>query len=425
MLRRVLGVVLVLSFLVSVVSAAADERLSASERVAYLAKPAVVRIFDGYVATARYEGLFSKTDVPFEMIGAGSGAFIDPNGFIATNAHVVEIGREGKDDVIKELYAKYAATVAKIRESNPFYSSYLLVDDTESQFNKSLRIEPIHKVVLQTGETFDFEIKAYGTPVVGKDVAIIKINAKNMPSLQLADSDKVRMQQHITVLGYPAAADSDRFDKLSALEPSITDGRVSAEKRLESGTEVFQIDASTTHGNSGGPVVNDDGEIVGLLTFRGDTVQGQEVQGFNFLMPSNVVKEFVGQTEAKNTASSNDVAYRQGLNLYFDGKYRSALAKFEKLRGNKQYPAVASLLNECAAKKDLEPNGLSTALFYAFGAFLLIVASIGAGAVMTSLRISRKSSQQQSTTVQTAVPETVPLDQEALPGPFPTQPLAC
>jgi len=93
---------------------------------------------------------------------------------------------------------------------------------------------------------------------------------------------------------------------------------------------VLQISASATHGNSGGPVLNDAGEVVGLETFRGNTVFGQEVQGFNFVVAANTAKEFLqGVT---NELGPVDKAYREGLEFYWAQQFKSAISKFEEVK---------------------------------------------------------------------------------------------
>nr|WP_295974751.1 trypsin-like peptidase domain-containing protein [uncultured Bacillus sp.] len=157
------------------------------------------------------------------------------------------------------------------------------------------------------------------------------MEGKDLPTLKLGNSDTVENQNNIWVIGYPAAAESDLFSTDSLLESSMNGGQVSsASKTLEQGgSPVIQINAAATHGNSGGPVINEKGDIIGLLTFRGDTVNGQEVQGFNFAVPVNTVKEFVNQAGAKNKSGRADKLYREGLELYWGGYYKDALEKFE------------------------------------------------------------------------------------------------
>ena len=94
----------------------------------------------------------------------------------------------------------------------------------------------------------------------------------------------------------------------------------------------MQTSTAATHGNSGGPVLNDANEVVGLLTFRGDTVNGQEVSGFSFIVPSNTVMEYVKSAGATNEPGATDTAYHEGLDLYWQQYYSSAIPKFEEVK---------------------------------------------------------------------------------------------
>jgi hypothetical protein len=198
----------------------------------------------------------------------------------------------------------------------------------------------IHHVVIPDGTALPFEIKQYGAPTgegndQGKDVAVIKIEVKNAPVLKLADSDKVQLQDHVTVIGYPGAADtfnSGLLSSKSSLQATINDGKISAKKTASSGAPILQTSTAATHGNSGGPVLNDANEVIGLLTFRGDTVNGQEVSGFSFIVPSNTVMEYVKSAGATNDLGPTDNFYREGLNYYWDQYYSSAIPKFEEVK---------------------------------------------------------------------------------------------
>jgi len=101
--------------------------------------------------------------------------------------------------------------------------------------------------------------------------------------------------QPIFILGYPGVVlYHELLDKRSAVEPSVTNGRVSSLKQDSRGAPVIQTDAAASWGNSGGPAVNERGEGIGILTFISLTPdQTQPIQGFNFLVPANVVKEFL------------------------------------------------------------------------------------------------------------------------------------
>ena len=258
--------------------------------------------------------------------GSGSGAIINSDGYIVTNAHVVESSQMEEVDLATAGLEQLASIVADY-----YQEDYEIAYEYLWTFTQYTKVTRVLKVILPGGDVLDGEVKSYGAPINdGKDVAVLKIEGKNLPTLTLGDSETIEDQNNIWVIGYPAAADSDLLSPDSSLESSMNAGQISAtSKKTEQGSPVIQINAASTHGNSGGPVINDKGEIIGLLTFRGDTVNGQEVQGFNFAVPVNTVKEFVNQAGAKNTSSRTDKLYKEGLMLYWGGYYKNALEKFE------------------------------------------------------------------------------------------------
>ena len=311
--------------------------VSEGERLAMYAKPAVVRIVDGAAGQIWFQppGYQGQT-FNVSAIGLGSGFFISSNGYIATNAHVVTTTHDGEEKAKQALIWQLVQQIARQIGKDPQSLNVNFIIQ-HSQF-QSLQL--FHHVIIPDGSSFPFEIKQYGAPTgegndQGKDVAIIKIEVKNAPVLKLADSDRVQLQDHVTVIGYPGAADtfnSGLLSSKSAFEATINDGKISARKQASSGAPILQTSTSATHGNSGGPVLSDSNEVIGLLTFRGDTVNGQEVSGFSFVVPSNTVMEYVKSAGAANTEGPTDTLYREGLGYYWDQYYSLAIPKFEEVK---------------------------------------------------------------------------------------------
>jgi S1-C subfamily serine protease len=313
--------------------------VSEGERLAMYSKPAVVRIIDGIAGQYEFHGQTETLTFPVSYIGLGSGFFISSGGYIATNAHVVSTTHDGEDKAKQLLFADLVVKLARHYNRDP----NSLDSNTIGAIRNSSRLtgyKIYHHVIIPDGSVFPFEIKQYGAPTgesndQGKDVAIIKIEVKNAPVLVLGDSDKLKLQDHVTVLGYPGAADTfntGTLDSKSQLEASITDGKLSARKASSSGAPILQVSAAATHGNSGGPCINDQGEVVGLLTFRGDTVNGQEVTGFSFVVASDTVKEYVKSAGAANELGAIDKDYREGLDLYWNSQYSKAIPKFQEVK---------------------------------------------------------------------------------------------
>ena len=311
--------------------------VSDGERLAMYSKPAVVRIIDGamgriYFQPPGYQG--QAYDV--SAIALGSGFFISPNGYIATTAHVVSFTKDGEEKAKQALFWQMVQQIGQQIGKDPRSLNANFINE-HSQLQS---FQLVHHVIIPDGSNFPFEIKQYGAPTgegndQGKDVAVIKIEVKNAPILKMADSEKVQLQDHVTVIGYPGAADtfnSGLLNSKSALEATINDGKISAKKQATSGAPILQTSTPATHGNSGGPVINDKNEVIGLLTFRGDTINGQEVSGFSFIVPSNTVMEYVKSAGATNDVGPTDTAFREGLDAYWNEYYSTAIPKFEEVK---------------------------------------------------------------------------------------------
>lgn len=307
--------------------------ISQAQKLSEFSKPAVVRIVDYAIVEWQFNDYFPEVETILQQLnyqtiigGSGSGAIISSDGYIVTNAHVVEGSKMEEADIVNEAFHQLVATVA-----NYYELDYNRVYDYMLTYTQYTNVIKVLKVILPGGDVLDGEIKSYGAPInEGKDVAVLKVEGKNLPTLTLGSSETIGDQDNIWVIGYPAAADSDLLSPDSSLESSMNAGQISAtSKKTEQGSPVIQINAAATHGNSGGPVINEQGEIIGLLTFRGDTVNGQEIQGFNFAVPVDTVKEFINQAGASNTGSSTDQLYKEGLTLYWDGYYKQSLKKLE------------------------------------------------------------------------------------------------
>lgn len=349
--------------------------VSDGERLAMFSKPAVVRIVDGAAGQIRFSppGYQAQT-YNVSSIALGSGFFISSNGYIATNAHVVSTTREGEDKAKQALFYQMIRQIAQQLGRQPTEDNIRFID----QHSELVSFQKFHHVIIPDGSSFPFEIKQYGAPVgssadQGKDVAIVKIEVKNAPILKVGDSDRVQLQDHVTVIGYPGAADtfqSGMLSQKSAFEASITDGKISARKQSSSGAPILQTSASATHGNSGGPVLNDANEVIGLLTFRGDTVNGQEVSGFAFVVPSNTVLEYIKAAGATNEEGPTDKAFKDGLNYYWNDQYSSAIPKFEEVKRLFPQHSEVDRLIQSSQQAKAEGREKSSVSFWLVGGIL-------------------------------------------------------
>ncbi|MBI5487979.1 MAG: trypsin-like peptidase domain-containing protein [Deltaproteobacteria bacterium] len=353
------------ALVVLVLAAAAGGVLAAqpnpTNRIHMTSKPAIVKVASGWIAQWSWEGQTLRRG----MVGSGTGFFIHPDGYILTNAHVADMSKMTEDEVKLEAFRD---VLGAWLEANNYDISDANMEVLAGRIQSGQMAGPelldfmrISFVFLQSGEKLTFEIKAFGAPMgegsevlTGKDVAVLKVETKNAPTLKLGDSSAVEVGDHVWVMGYPAEADTDEtgwLDEKSSLEPTTNDGSISAKKTSRDGTPVLQTNTATTHGNSGGPVINEKGDVIGLLTFRGDTVFGQEVQGFNFIVPINTAMEFVRQAGTENKRGPVDEKWAAGLEEYWNEYYSKAKQTFTDVMGLfPEHSEAKRLVQDCAEK---------------------------------------------------------------------------
>lgn len=354
-MRKMTPLLTLLLVILSVTWAGAQEAPSAGQKLALYSKPAVVRVYGAYLG----EFYFNNTSWRTSIGGVGSGFFINSDGYIATNAHVVNEIHDGEEKAREKL------TIAVVKQiGNKFLGDYRrMTTDQYRVLIANLQLRQIKKfnfVQLTNGEYVPYEIKSYGAPVgEGKDCAIIKVELKNTPSLLIGDSNKVQLQDEVYALGYPGAVDNltnlGVLDQKSQLEASITNGNISAKKNTTDGAPVLQVTVPITHGNSGGPAVNKAGEVIGLSTFGSLSSDGQEVQGFNFLVPSSTLMEFVRQAGTANSIGAVDRLYQEGLELYWQQRYTASIEKLQEVQG--LFPAHSEAGKLIQQARDLKSQG--------------------------------------------------------------------
>jgi len=281
----------------------------------------------------------------------GTGFLITPDGYLVTNGHVVQPYHDSDDSEARDTLLRQAIEQAclegKVTVGQPRHAVAELLPGIAP--TASVDVKKTLTVVLSNRETFVAEVKAYSPPLAerpgkqraagkvgvresGKDIAILKIDGRNLPTLSLGDSDRVQLGQSIHLLGFPGVVlYHDLLDKRSGVEASVTSGQVSSVKRDARGAPVIQTDAAASWGNSGGPGVNAQGDVIGILTFISLTSdETQAIQGFNFLVPANVVREFARTAGARlDVPSPFNAVWRDAVARFARGDWAGAQGKLD------------------------------------------------------------------------------------------------
>jgi S1-C subfamily serine protease len=114
------------------------------------------------------------------------------------------------------------------------------------------------------------------------DLAVIRVQAADLPTLPLADSSSVELGQEIRAFGFP-------LGHMLGQDLKVTRGTVSGISE-RGGRKILQVDAAVNPGNSGGPLVNEKGEVVGVVNAK---IMDVKVSNVGFSVPINYAKELL------------------------------------------------------------------------------------------------------------------------------------
>lgn len=229
---------------------------------------------------------------------AGTGFVITADGYILTNYHVIESAQESgyKVSVLFKDKSSYEAKIVGFDEDN--------------------------------------------------DVAVLKIDASDLTPVSIGNSDDIAVGDSVFAIGNP----------LGELDFSMTSGRVSALDRSittdhsSAPINMFQFDAAINSGNSGGPVYNESGEVIGIATAK---VGSYGVEGLGFAIPINDAADIANELITKGYVSGK--AY-MGVNI--DNRYTSMYAQYYNMPEGAYVYNVES--GGCAEKSGLAAGDIIT-----------------------------------------------------------------
>lgn len=329
-----------------------------------------------------------------EIKGQGSGFIITPDGYIVTNEHVVKMDRdtliyytanrvvkERSDALIRGLAAKVelpeddplrADLVKAFREY--FFRGYdhdggIRVLDYDEKPEAVTASIPVFNGVTTTVKELECDIRKQGEPIPGKDVAILKVEQHNLPTVPIGDDSTLSQGDQIYVMGFPAAAEVGGGHEQPGVEATVTAGRFSREAPMPGGWKAIQTDAAINHGNSGGPAFNEKGEVIGIATFG---ATGEDVQGINYLVPISVANQFIQELNIKPRDSELSAQYREALASFEAGDYAKARGQLLQIKEESAgFPFVQEYIDRIPNQGGFQYWG--TLLWVAVAAVLLAV----------------------------------------------------
>jgi S1-C subfamily serine protease len=342
-------------------------RLDDVQKMAYGVKPAVVRVNAYATAQFRYpiETIAEIADaigtqykaaegdlrVPTGAGGSGTGFVINADGWILTSGHVVEPTRDPA--ALRRDLTRNGAIAALLKHLPVEELRRLHRDDALDNFVATLMAQGtleaehvVNDVELSNGAKLQFRVERYSPALTqgGNDLAVLRVKRPKLPVLGLGDSELVRVGESIWSIGYPAVASSTDdviggwLSSDSDLEATLTPGTITAIKRNVAHTQVFQSNVGIYRGNSGGPVVNRNGDVIGIATWG-----HSGAEQIKFLVPINVAKSFLAEAKvAFNSESEFNRHYTKALDAAAAGKW--TVANDELNRASALFPNSPDLI---------------------------------------------------------------------------------
>ena len=193
------------------------------------------------ISKVRNSGSSIFSDENITDLGLGTGVIVTSDGYIVTNAHVSG-----------EKYSKCYVTLA-------------------------------------SGKTYNGDVVWSNTDI---DMAIVKINQKNLQTAKLGDSDNIKVGETVYAIGNPIGYEFQRTVTsgiISAIDRTIKFEEDEKEIYME---DLIQTDATINPGNSGGPLVNEEGQVIGI-----NGVKITSAEGISFAIPINSIKNVINSFE--------------------------------------------------------------------------------------------------------------------------------
>ncbi len=262
--------------------------------------------------------------------GGGSGVIIDPAGFVLTNYHVV-----GEADKDHRLLAPPAPTPAQLAAFRTGRADAAAVDEAKLIEMWQLAWREEHhargaehyrnkKVGLPDGQLYEAVVLGIDP---GSDLAVLRLlprhDGQTWPHCRLGDSDQLLAGETVFAMGNPFLLATD-------FTPTVTFGIVSATHRYQEGQgqrmlvypDCIQVDAPVNPGNSGGPLFNAAGEVVGINGRISVGDRGRVNVGVGFAIASNQIRNFLGDLLAGRHAEHGTLDMSAWFMASTDGSKR-------------------------------------------------------------------------------------------------------
>ncbi|MET0136283.1 MAG: serine protease [Kibdelosporangium sp.] len=303
-------------------TAAYAQPASPEELAAAVARPSIVLVtvsWHGWVRDKQTGEVFGGT-AGYDVRTTCTGAVIHPDGYVATASHCVHTGVDGGSSVLFEAAVGDLAKAGRI--GDPAKAKQALAERALAEgAGPDL---PVERRILVDRMVADGQRDSAPATVVDLvapddgDVAVLKVPRDHLPAIDIRP-DAPPVGTPVLAVGYPAAAAGGIDENL---EPSNKNGQISAHRTLRN-RPFYEFSAAATNGMSGGPLVDNHGRVVGLVSQKSPG----ETQSFNFAAAATTLQGLLRDKGIRTDSPDRD--YRAGLDEYFAGDLDAAIERFD------------------------------------------------------------------------------------------------
>ncbi|WP_267935809.1 trypsin-like peptidase domain-containing protein [Saccharothrix sp. S26] len=347
-----------------------------------VARPAVVLVtveWHGWVRDKRTGEVFGG-ERGYAVRVTCSGAVIRPDGHVATASHCVHTGPLGGAGALFDAAVRDLAAVGRV--ADPVTAKAQLVEHAVAEgagadrpIDRSIRVERVEET--GAGPVRDVAPATVVDLVAPEDgdVAVLKVPREGLPSVAIR-GDRVPDGTPVVAVGYVGAVDDP------SVEPRGENGRVSGVRTRE-GRTFYEVGVTVAEGMGGGPVVDVEGRVVGVVS------EGEARSSGLAAVSSTVLEVLVGKgVEAGQGA--HDREYRGALDRYFAGDFDGAVEGFDEVLAVSPGHPQATEYRRRAVERGGSAGGGSTVLI----ALAVLCGGVGvatatAGTAMTLARRRR------------------------------------
>jgi S1-C subfamily serine protease len=340
-------------------SSAADAPAPTSEeRAAVLAEPGVVLIDSSFKVTVRLKlpdgwrfrgkSTYSHT---YATGYSGTGFVVNPAGLIVTASHVIE----ADEQEIRENAAESVRRDLETRSDDPDFRESLResMPDCVQQIACVFTIKrsvDVYVPVTVAGTSMSKPLKARvlkSSSFDEADVAVLQVAGTNMPTVALATTvADLRSGHSLTVLGFPGVSD---YLEEGQTQPAKLFGRVSNVRTADGSKLVEASITGIARGTSGGPAVDDDGNVIGLISYV--TLDDGATAQVYLRTVDDIRTTLRGAGPLQAARGEVDTVFAQAMEYYWNHHYTAALPAFQKvLNLYDSHPLAKKYLSEAQAK---------------------------------------------------------------------------